>query len=398
MKPRLRAWLASVRANADPEITFRRWWWLPLAWVLAGVLFSLQPFWWGGFPWASTLQIEIYRWWPWLILAPLIVWLALRLPLVGRHWLLALVVHLAASLLVVAAVDRVVRPGFGGPGRVGPVFYRLEPGENPRPERPRPPEVENRLTREAGPMGRGFPGPRPPFFALRLRLTLPLYWSLVGLAHLLLFNARARRTARMETQLLEARLTALQMQLQPHFLFNSLNAISSLVHARPEAADEMICALAALLRAALTTQGSREIPLHEELKLAQHYIRIQRVRFGSEFDIVEEIAAEVRQAAVPPLILQPLLENAVTHGLGNRAGTLALRAFARDGRLHLAVEDFPAQDDTPRPTPSPGTGIGLSNTRARLAALYGNAASVSLEDRGGSRVTEVRLPLRRTTS
>ena len=408
MKPFPARWKLPARDPVGPELTFRQWWWLPIAWILVGLLFSLQPLLWGDPAWTGIVQFEALRSWPWLILAPLVVALSLRLPLIGPHWRPALVIHLAASIVTVWGLEQVTQMS---PLRGPRVFVvrsnRVElrnqaPGENDR----RPSSPPQRLARPdagvgpalawpGGPMAPGIGRPRPPFWSMRLRLTLPLYWSLVALAHLQLFHFRTRRAARMETQLAEARLAALQMQLQPHFLFNSLNAISSLVRQQPEIADNMICALAALLRAALGTQGRREISLDEELKLARHYLHIQQIRFGTQLTVTEAGAEDTMGVAVPTLLLQPLLENAVTHGLAHRAGTITLRAWAQAGQLIVTVTDRPAENESPRTTPQPGTGIGLSNTRARLEALYGDQAGVSFQEDGDRRETKVRLPLRR---
>lgn len=391
--------------SPTPELTLWQWWWLPFAWVLLGALFSLQPLLWGGLPWVNTVRFEALRWWPWLLLAPLVVWLSLRLPLAGSRWQLALGVHVLACLAVSIGIGWLTQPLRPR----APWEHHPEPSwhgdwhEGTIPAGHPPPLHES--SAQVGFAGSEGPPPAgwfsPPPFAIwwfRLRLTLPLYWSLVGLAHLLLFQVRTRRASRLEVQLAEARLATLQMQLQPHFLFNSLNAISSLVRQQPEAADEMICMLATLLRAALENQGRKEISLQEELRLARQYLQIQRVRFGAALQVVEEIDDHTSDIAVPPLLLQPLLENAVTHGLGNQAGTITLRAGLQAGQLCLTITDRSAQPGSARAELKPGSGIGLSNTRARLAALYGEWAIVTLRDDLDSRSTEVRLPCSRVSA
>jgi len=398
-------WKLPRAGTVEPELTFRQWWWLPFAWILVGLLFSLQPLLWGDPAWTGLVQFEALRSWPWLLLAPMVVALSLRLPLIGPHWRPALAIHLFASIVMVLGLEQITRLSPPrGPRMFEARMTRFEnrnqaPGDyGPRPpflyQRPAKPEADmgQAPSKPGGPMASGFDLPRPPLWSMRLRLTLPLYWSLVALAHLQLFHFRTRRAARTETQLAEARLAVLQMQLQPHFLFNSLNAISSLVRTQPEVADNMICALGTLLRTALGTQGRREITLEEELKLARHYLRIQQVRFGTQLTIIEEISEDALGVAVPPLILQPLLENAVTHGLAHRAGTITLRALAQEGRLIVTVSDRRAENEGPRATPKPGSGIGLSNTRARLEALYGEQASVAFQADGDRRETKVCLP------
>lgn len=392
--------------SPHPDVPFRQWWWLPFAWLLFGALFSLQPLLWGGLPWAETVRFEALRWRPWLLLAPLVVWLSLRLPLVGSRWRRALLVHLLLGVVLSLGVGWLTQPtGPRGPWERRAGTFRRNDWRESGEVHPRPtPPASTSPTPAARPapprmLHPGWPFD-PPAFAIwwmRLRITLPLYWSLVGVAHLLLFQIRHRRANRLEVQLAEARLASLQMQLQPHFLFNCLNAISSLVRKQPEVADEMICTLASLLRAALDTQRRRTIPLGEELKLARQYLRIQRVRFGDRLRINEEIDAVPLDVAVPPLLLQPLLENAVTHGLGNQAGTVVLRVFRRDGQLRLVVTDRPADPAATRPPTKPGQGIGLGNTRERLAALYGDQAGLTLQDDGPGLTSEVWLPLQPST-
>lgn len=388
----------SAAPTSTAALPLRSWWWLPVVWILIGFLFSLQPLVWTGLSWHQFVSFEFARSWPWLLLAPFIVWLSLRWPLLGPRWGVALLVHVLACLLTAAALDfawRELRRPEAGPFGPGNTFFHRERGEGER-DRPPPPDFSRPGDDHGGrPEGRGaFLRPFPGFWTLRLRLTLPLYWSLVAAAHLLLFQARSRRAERTETLLAETRLAALQMQLQPHFLFNSLNAISSLVRRQPDVADEMICSLGALLRASLDNQGRREIPLREELALARHYLAIQRLRFGPKLQVVERVAGRVVEAAVPPLLLQPLLENAVTHGLSDQAGTVTVEAEAEGEELRLRVIDRPASPGI-SPRAAAGSGIGLSNSRARLDALYGPAASIALHVDATSHTTEVRMPLRR---
>ncbi|HEY0151295.1 MAG TPA: sensor histidine kinase [Longimicrobium sp.] len=203
-----------------------------------------------------------------------------------------------------------------------------------------------------------------------------------------------RRALRLQARLSEARLEALASQLRPHFLFNTLNAISVLMHRDPRAADLMLTRLADLLRATLRTPGTREVPLRAEMDLLRRYLDIMRVRFGPRLSVEEAVPPELENAMVPPFLLQPLVENALEHGIERRSGTGRVRiaAEAVDGRLRLTV-----WDDGPGVGAARHEGVGLSNTRRRLEQLYGSAGRLELaSEAGAGTVASVELPLRRT--
>jgi len=203
-----------------------------------------------------------------------------------------------------------------------------------------------------------------------------------------------RQALRLQARLSEARLEALASQLRPHFLFNTLNAISVLMHRDPRAADLMLTRLADLLRSTLRTPGTREVPLRAEMELLRRYLDIMRVRFGPRLGVEEAVPPELEDALVPPFLLQPLVENALEHGIERRSGTGCVRiaAEAVDGRLRLTV-----WDDGPGVGAARHEGVGLSNTRRRLEQLYGSAGRLELasEAEAGTRAS-VELPLRRS--
>lgn len=196
--------------------------------------------------------------------------------------------------------------------------------------------------------------------------------------------------------LVEARLDALQRQINPHFLFNTLNSITSLVRSRPELAREMIVKLANILRI-LLKEREAFVPFSEELAFTDDYLDIEVVRFGDKLSVVKEIAPETLAVVVPSMLLQPLLENSIKHGLEPRieGGTVTLRSrITADGRLLIEVEDDGVGMAPDRQISGdlqrPGTGIGMRNVRERMEVLYGEGAEVQMESRPG-RGTKVSL-------
>jgi two-component system LytT family sensor kinase len=187
--------------------------------------------------------------------------------------------------------------------------------------------------------------------------------------------------------LLEARLDALQRQINPHFLFNTLNSIASLVRSRPELAREMIVKLGNILRA-LLREREAFVPLGEELAFTDDYLDIEVVRFGEKLRVVKEIAGETLDVVVPSMVLQPLIENSIKHGLEPRigGGTVTLRSRVDGERLVLEVED----DGVGMVVGRAESGIGMRNVRERLMVLYGDAAQVEIESQLG-RGTKIRL-------
>ena len=198
--------------------------------------------------------------------------------------------------------------------------------------------------------------------------------------------------------LLEARLAALQRQINPHFLFNTLNSIGSLVRSKPELAREMIVKLGNILRM-LLREREAFVPLGEELTFTDDYLDIEVVRFGEKLRVVKEISADTLEVAVPAMLLQPLIENSIKHGLEPRisGGTVTLRSRIEGGRLVIEIEDDGVGVEPGGPVAAPlsglvreGSGIGMRNVRERMQVLYGDAAQVEMISRPG-RGTKVRL-------
>ena len=210
-----------------------------------------------------------------------------------------------------------------------------------------------------------------------------------------LHTIEARRELRLRAQIARARLEYLEEQLRPHFLFNALGTITELAHEAPRAASRMLRQLASLLRFALDERGT-SVTLAEELAALEPYLDIQRVRFTDWLVIEQDVDAAALDLRVPRMLLQPLVENALRHGLVNRTsiGQLRITAAVEDGRLRLSVRDNGAGQSADRA--NHGFGMGLANMRERLATLYGAEASLSLSTPpDGGTIAEVILPMRR---
>ncbi len=228
------------------------------------------------------------------------------------------------------------------------------------------------------------------------------YWLGIGLIYLFHEVRFARehelRQARLEASLAEAQLQNLRLQLEPHFLFNALNAISAAIYENPRVADEMIGRLSELLRQLLKQDATQEVTLAREIELLELYTRIMEARLENRLTFSVDIEEQARQALVPQLILQPLVENAIRHGMNLVSMRFDISVVGRveNGGLKLAVRDHGPGLPTGFPPPDRLThGIGLRNTAERLERLYGHRQSVRIENAaGGGTIVELRVPLR----
>ncbi len=224
-----------------------------------------------------------------------------------------------------------------------------------------------------------------------------LTWSLLyfGVNGWISLQLERRRAVRAEALAQSARLQALQAQLEPHFLFNTLNGISSLVvEGRTEAATNMIALLSEFLRLALQTAETPQITVSEEMSFVRHYLNIQKIRFGERLRFRIDVAADTAEALVPTLLLQPLVENALRHGILSRAegGAVAISVAAQHGVLRLRVED---DGLGLRRDPPTSAGLGLSNTAMRLSEIYGHQASFTVgRGKVAGVAVEIGIPLR----
>ena len=235
-----------------------------------------------------------------------------------------------------------------------------------------------------------------PLLAKTWFFNLLVYWVIVVVTYAFEYYRRYRerelQALELEKLLAQAKLKTLQMQLNPHFLFNTLHSISSLMHKDVEAADRMIVRLSDLLRAALESSDTQEVELQQELNFLRRYLEIEQTRLGNRLTVNMDIAPDTLKARVPNLILQPLVENAIRHGIEPRAqpGRIELRAQRRDRTLALEVRD---NGTGIREGEDFDEGVGLSNTRARLRGLYGEEHRFELRAAaGGGLLIEMSIP------
>ncbi len=371
-------------------------------------------------------------WLPWILASPLILWLANRFRAERHAWRSSIAIHLAAGLLLTFAYQglllhtRLAAPtmfisGVGVGGRSG--GSAMVEGMHADGKR-----ITHVKTFEAAEPDQLFLAPPPPmsigggtftmavsgnleddrwrhFFHLafiRSQFTLPLYWVIVIACWATNYHResreRERRALELEASLSKANLQALRMQLQPHFLFNTLNAISALVHQNPDAADEMLGSLSDLLRMSLEFSDQHEVTLRQELEFLDCYLSIQQTRFGSRLRISKDIEPATLEARVPTFVLQPFVENAVQHGIEPRksGGTITLRAWQVDQRLHLEISDD-GQGLAASGVTVLREGIGLANSKARLRELYGANHQFSLKRNAtGGVCVALKIPLQLT--
>jgi two-component system LytT family sensor kinase len=350
-----------------------KWGLIAAGWTLFGLFFATQSIISRAYDGRPTRSGEALTAWLicaylWLGLTPFVLYVARRFPLERRRWLAHALIHLAASVLFALlqlSLYVLIASWVGLNSGKGPFFEAF---------------------------GNIFIGD--------FHFDLLTYWAIVGLSNALDYYRKYRdrelRAAQLETKLAQAQLDALRMQLHPHFLFNTLNSISVLMAEDTKAARRMLTRLSDLLRASLEHVGAHEVTLREELEFLESYLEIEQTRFQDRLTVQMEVDPGALDARVPNLILQPLVENAIRHGIAPRAapGLIEVRARRENGIVQLEVRDN-----------GPGLagvapeallkGIGLSNTRARLEQLYGAAHRFELHDREGRGLTvTIAIPFR----
>lgn len=303
---------------------------------------------------STALIVSLTEWWIWALLTPIPVLLARRWPVAPPRRGRDLLRHSIAGLVVASL----------------------------------------KVTLERGARTWIF-GAAPYTLPSNLTFHWLVYCAVVGLslaaAYYRRVRARELEVARIEAKLQEARVELLTAKLHPHFLFNALNTIAETIHEDPDRADRMVSSLSDLLRAALNAEGPTA-PLAEELTLARHYLAIQQLRFGDRLRVTWDVDTGLDEWPLPRLLLQPLIENAVRHGVSTRTagGNVAIGVREVAGSLEIVIADDGRGFGTDGPERD---GVGLSNARARLDAIYGDRASLTIRnaDSGGA-VVAVAIP------
>ena len=325
--------------------------------------------------WAQALYWSFGDWYEWALLAPIIFWVCRTFRLERRSWLKGLAVYLCAGLLLA-----------GIHGVLCAAAAVLQGWVTAKPI-------------EFGPSLRGI-------LANRTHYNLAVYavivcawsaWDYYGK-----FREREAQAAELAGRLAQAQLQALRMQLNPHFLFNALNAVSSLMLKDVPAANKMLSRLGDLLRHSLEKSDQQEVPLQQEIEFLRRYLEIEQIRFGERLQLKVEIDASTLGAAVPNLILQPLVENAIRHAIEPQeaAGQIELRSLRANGRLLLQVSDNGPGLAPPIAKAAEVSGdsrerIGLNNTRERLRKLYGENQQFDLVGNASGGVTaSLSIPFR----
>jgi len=326
-----------------------------------------------SFQWWQALTWNLIDWYTLGALTPLVMWLARRFPLEAGRWTRSAVVHVVAAPLYALLTTLL----YVFVARIIGLFTAL-----PR-----------YMPRHLGDAIRDL-------ISYNMPWDLVIYCAMLSFVYAIDYSKRLRErellASRLETQLAQAQFQLLKTQLQPHFLFNTLNAIAALVHKDPDGAERTIARLADLLRHSLEMSANQEVPLQQELVLLEKYLEIQKTRFRDRLAVELQIEPDTLDVPVPNLILQPIVENAIRHGISPRAagGLIEIRASRANGALDIEVRDngngFPVQNGELL-----SEGVGISNTRERLERLYGDRHRFDLGNApsGGASV-RLQIPIR----
>lgn len=343
-------------------------------WTLIGLVFTTQIYFAGyrserPIAWSRSLYIQMTWSYLWALATPLVLWLARRFPIERHNWTRNLLTHLLASIFLSTILTG-----------TGHFLIYLNYGR----ALGRPYSFQNALR----------------FISENFSEGIGIYLLIVLLVSAFSYYRRYQegelRASQLEALLSQSQLQALKMQLHPHFLFNTLHSISSLMHRDIEAADKMIARLGDFLRLTLENSGTQEVTLQEELEFLRCYLEIEHIRFQDRLTTHMDIAPQALVTHVPNLILQPIVENAIRHGIAPRStpGRIEIRAERNNGTLRIQVRDNgPGLPGNPNADNLYKEGLGLANTRARLEQLYGAAHRFDLaNDPDGGLVVTLEIP------
>lgn len=366
-----------------PQLKFRYWVIMAGFWGLVALATALQDWLTQRVELDVAVRFAASAWLPWALLTPLIAWGSVNFPLERIRWRRALLVHLAGCAAIFVLLG--LLSYWAGP----PPFQQPPPAELKRHDQSADKRFPHLVNPSVGET-----------IIRRAIFQFPIYWAIVGVVQSFAFYEQARERERhaavLESRLTKARLHGLQMQLNPHFLFNTLNSIASLIHENPRVADEMVTSLSEFLRMTLKTSDRSEVALRDELAYLDHYLAIEQIRFGDRLTVEKRIDPTTLDLLVPVLILQPLVENAIKHGIEKQLapGVVRITATLLDNRLRLQVADN-GRGLQNSPEEGVKEGVGLANTRARLSELSDSAATLEVRNLPeGGVVAEVYLPCR----
>ena len=335
-----------------------------MGFAFAGIIYQVYAYTGTPLTWKQAWRVGFMQWYSWTFLGASIFWLTRRLPIERQRWLRGVLAY-----ITIAAFYTFLK--FGIDLVLMRLFYEGQALSN---------------------------APERSIFAIMLYFNLLTCGAIIAVAHAFNFYKELRerelKASQLQAQLAQAQLQALKMQLHPHFLFNTLHTISMLNLKDPKAANRMITRLSDLLRMALDNVGAQEVSLKQELAFLERYLEIEQIRFQDRLTVKMEIDPQTLDARVPNLILQPIVENAIRHGIAaqEQDGRIELCAHRLNGSLELKVRDngpgLSAEASTHL-----NSGIGLTNTRKRLDQLYGAQGRVELSNAsGGGLEVAITLP------
>jgi two-component system, LytTR family, sensor kinase len=355
----------------DSASNQRNWRWLVLSacWAIVVVVFASQWYFYDAAH-GLTDRFLYYLGWSfylWGVLTPLALWLARRYPIEARTWTESLPLHIAFSVLLT----------------IGQL------------------SLEASLNWSRSARDWSLPAALGHYLRQHTQIGFLIYWLVVIAAQFSRMHDQSQErqvhAAQLEARLAEALINNLRSQLHPHFLFNTLQAIATLIPEDPDAAEEVVLELSQLLRLSLDEMHTHEVSLLREVEFLQHYMAIQQRRFGDRLRFELQISSTLLDSAVPTLVLQPLVENAIRYGIGKHKeeDVVTIRAFENRGQICLEVINLSSQLEE-EPEKLLSRGVGLSNTRLRLAQLYGREQSLSLFELDPKGVcVRLSIPMRR---
>lgn len=360
-----------------------------LAWILLTLILTAQQTY-GGADWAPSLLVSVKHMIPWALASPLIIIFSYWFPILYGRWWLSTVIHVALCIIILVGV-----------GRIREMMSAQWPDMTTRQTTIRSSSLGSAETANQEKQKQKIKVIRVEMIQ-QVRQTaplgVPLYVTIVFLFSLSRYRGeisrRDKAALKLESQLTQSQLNLLRSQLQPHFLFNTLNSISTLIYSDPDKADSMVIQLSHLLRRTLDQRDVTLIPLEQEIATINAYLEIQAMRFSERMKVELNIEKDTLLLLVPPMILLPLVENAVRYGVekSSQLTTIRIASSTCEGQLTLDVsDDGPGID----PANESGTGVGLANIQSRLETIYPMVSScVTLtEQQGGDVIASIELPM-----